>query len=96
MTDLRLRASKLQWLETDGQVIALDEDTLVYLSANPAGALLWQELADGTTRERLVERLVASFGIDASEGARDVDAFLTQLEARGLLKTDAGRPGVSR
>lgn len=85
MTTLRLRARKLQWLETDGQVIALDEETLVYLSANQAGALLWQKLANGTTREQLVERLVANFGIDVSEAARDVDAFLAQLEARGLL-----------
>lgn len=87
MTELRLRTSKLQWLETDGQVIALDEDTLVYLSANVAGALLWQELADGTTRERLAEGLVATFGIEASDAARDVDAFLAELEARGLLET---------
>jgi Coenzyme PQQ synthesis protein D (PqqD) len=85
LTTLRLRSDKLQWLETDGQVIALDEESLVYLSANHAGTVLWDELARGTTRESLVERIVESFGIDAAEAARDVDAFLAQLEARGLL-----------
>jgi hypothetical protein len=85
LTTLRLRTEKLQWLETDGQVIALDEDKLTYLSANPAGAVLWQELAQGTTRDALVEQIVAGFGIDAAEAAQDVDAFLAQLEAHGLL-----------
>ena len=70
---------------TDGQVIALDESSLMYLSANQAGAVLWEELARGTTRELLRERVVETFGIDAAEAARDVDAFLGQLHARGLL-----------
>lgn len=86
MTELRLRAVKLQWVETDGQIIALDETTLVYLSANGSGAFLWQQLAAGTTREELVEQLAATFGIDAHEAARDVDDFLSQLAARELLE----------
>lgn len=86
MTELRLRAVKLQWVATDGQIIALDETTLVYLSANETGAFLWQQLAAGTTREQLVERLAATFGIDAQAAARDVDDFLSQLDARELLE----------
>lgn len=89
MTELRLRADKLQWLETDGQVIALDERELVYLSANQSGAVLWEELARGTTRERLVERLVQGFGIDAEAAGADVDDFVAALDAQGLLEATA-------
>ena len=86
MTELRLRSAKLEWVETDGQIIALDETTLVYMSANESGAFLWQQLAAGATREQLVERLAETFGIDAETAARDVDGFLSQLEARELLE----------
>ena len=87
MTQLRLRKGKLHWLETEGEVIALDEDSLVYLSANRTGGALWQELAAGTTRERLIERLAADYGIDAETAATDVDDFVAQLDVQGLLES---------
>ena len=87
MRTLRLRKDKLQWLESDGQVIALDEKALVYISANGTGGALWRELAAGTTHVRLVERLTAEYGVDAERAAQDVDHFLAQLDAHGLLET---------
>jgi hypothetical protein len=83
---LRLRADKLEWLETDGEVIALDGASLVYLSANPSASLLWQELAAGATRERLVGCLVDRFGIEVDAATADVDSFLAELDKRGLLE----------
>ncbi len=85
MTELRLRDEKLQWLETEGEVVALDETTLAYLGLNESGAVLWQELAGGTTREKLVARLVETFRIDAASAGTDVDRFLDELRRRDLL-----------
>jgi hypothetical protein len=86
VTDLRLRTDRLHWLESDNEVVALDEVALVYLNANPSGALLWQTLAAGTTHEALVERLVAEFEVDEATARGDVDRFLTELDVRGLLE----------
>jgi len=83
---LRLRSDHLHWLESDGEVVALDERTLVYLNANQTGALLWMALAAGTTRDDLVRSLVAEFEVGESTAARDVDRFLADLAARGLLE----------
>lgn len=85
MTELRLRSSRLQWLETEGEVIALDEAALMYLNANPTATTLWRALATGTTREDLVRELLSSFDVEESVAARDVDAFLADLASRGLL-----------
>src|SRR5438128_237961 len=57
---LRLRTDRLQWLETDGEVIALDEQAFVYLNANPTGSLLWRTLAEGTARGSVFERTPGS------------------------------------
>ena len=86
MTRLRLRSDRLHWLEADGEVIALDEESLVYLNANPSGAVLWQALAKCATREELVEGLLAEFDVDEATASKDVDRFLADLDARGLLE----------
>lgn len=86
MSDLRLRASRLQWLETDGDVVALDEESLLYLSTNASGALLWQALARGTSRDELVGLLADAYGLEQDQAAGDVDRYLNELDGRGLLE----------
>lgn len=88
MSELRLRMDRLHWLEADGEVVALDEASRVYLSANPTGALLWQALAKGTTRSDLIRDLVAEYDVDESTASADVDRFLADLDERGLLQRD--------
>jgi Coenzyme PQQ synthesis protein D (PqqD) len=83
--ELRLRASDLEWREVEDEVIAVDVQTSTYLSANGSGMLLWRELAQGTTREALVGRLVESYGIGAERAGVDVDRFLEDLRSHGLL-----------
>lgn len=86
MAELRLRQDRLHWLEADGEVVALDENALVYLNANPTGATLWQALAAGSTRAGLVNRLLSEFDVDEETATADVDRFVAELEARGLLE----------
>lgn len=86
MTNLRLRADRLHWLESDEEVVALDEAALVYLNANPSGTVLWRALAEGTTRDALVQRLLAEFDVDEATARGDVDRFVDELDARGLLE----------
>ena len=59
MTELKLRGQGVAWTDVDGEIVALDEATAVYLAANEAGGLLWRALADGATRESLAASLVA-------------------------------------
>jgi hypothetical protein len=85
MNTLRLRRDAV-WREADGEVLALDGDFNNYVSTNATGSLLWKRLAEGTSREALIELLVSEFGIDAGAAAADVDAFLAELAANGFLE----------
>jgi hypothetical protein len=85
MTDIRLNASAVVWRQVDGEILALDMGASRYLGTNPTGALLWQALAEGTSRDRLVELLRSRFEIDEHRAGADVDAFLGELQAHGLL-----------
>ena len=84
---LHLRVRDLDWLDVQGEVVALDGEKSRYLAANRTGALLWAQLDQGATRDQLVDRLLAEFN-DLDEGAaqRDVDAFLSELRAHDLLE----------
>jgi hypothetical protein len=82
---LRLREADLDWREVEGELVALDLRESRYLAINRTGRVLWSALAEGATRDELIERLVGAFGIERARAAADVDAFTTELESRGLL-----------
>jgi Coenzyme PQQ synthesis protein D (PqqD) len=83
---VKLREDRVHWRELDDEVVAVDVDSSTYLSTNGSGALLWLELARGTTRDALVERLAQAYLIDTGRAAGDVDGFLGELRDQGLLE----------
>lgn len=85
MAEIRLKADALEWREVEGEVVALDVAAFEYVAANRAGAVLWRELADGTTPERLTAALVERFAVDDATAANDVDRFLAVLRERDLI-----------
>ena len=85
MTELRLRDAAVHWREIDGEVIALETRGSTYLSANPAGTVLWRALAEGATRESLADELVRTYGIDRDRAVADADRFVAALVEQGLL-----------
>ncbi len=86
MTRLRLRDDAVRWREIDREIVAVDLGRSDYVSTNQSGVLLWRRLAEGTTREQLVEELVSAFGIDRERASEDVGRFLDELDARNLLE----------
>jgi hypothetical protein len=83
---LRLRQQAIEWRELDGEVVALEARRSLYLTANPAGTLLWRRLAEGTTRDALVGSLRSRYAVGEEIAARDVDAFVATARAHGLLE----------
>ena len=57
-----------------------------YFSLNGCGSRIW-ELCDGTRSEAHIVALLTEEYDAASEVQNDVSALLTELTARGLLKT---------
>jgi hypothetical protein len=83
---LRLRGDGLHWRDIEGEVVALEERASLYFAANPSGALLWNALAEGATHEALVSALVERYQLDPDAAREDVDRFLHELAAHGLLE----------
>ena len=82
---LRLRLEDLEFREVDGEIVALDLRTSSYIGVNQTGGVLWPLLAAGTDESALVSKLVETFGVSEDVAVRDVLAFISGLDARGLL-----------
>ena len=85
---LRLREADLDWREVEGELVALDLRESRYLAINHTGQVLWAALAEGSTEDGLIERLIEAFGIEPGQAAADVAAFATELDSRGLLVSE--------
>jgi hypothetical protein len=83
---LRLRAHAVDWRELDGEVVALEYERSLYLTANPAGTLLWRQLATGATRSDLVGVLRSTYAVASDVAEHDVDVFVATARAHGLLE----------
>ena len=82
---LTLREADLDWRQVEGELVVLDLRESRYLAINRTGRALWAALAEGATRDELIESLVEDFDIDHARAAADVDAFTSELDSRGLL-----------
>ena len=47
--------------------------------------MLWQALAEGDTRQGLIDKLVETYDVGRSTAESDVDEFLADLRARDFL-----------
>jgi Coenzyme PQQ synthesis protein D (PqqD) len=86
---VRSRTEGLHWRLVDGEVLLLDERNGRYLALNSSGALLWELLVTGATRDQLAQRLVTEYGIGQAQAERDVDALVGELTSRSLLALGA-------
>lgn len=82
---LKLREDKLAWREVDGETLLLDLEASMYLSVNPSATVLWRLLAEGTTRDALIDALEQKYSIARDRAAGDVDEFLNQCQQRGFI-----------
>lgn len=82
---MKLRTEDVTWQEIDGELVILDLTRSTYLTTNQTGAFLTKLLVEETTEDALADALVAEFGIERSEAADDVGAFLGELRKLELL-----------
>jgi hypothetical protein len=85
-----LDLERLMWREVGEEVIVLDKRTWTYMGINGSGALLWRELVEGASPERLADRLREEYGLAEDAAVRDVGAFVELLRGHGLLTDAAG------
>jgi hypothetical protein len=82
----RVRVSPLvrSSISTDGLVL-LDVRGGVVLASNAVGARIWRLIEDGRAIAEIAGCIASEFAVGPDRAARDVDAFVSALCARGLI-----------
>jgi hypothetical protein len=85
MSDIVKLRPGVEWRNVEEQILALDTSSSTFFNTNRAGAMLWSALSEGSTRDKLVETLIAEYKIDSATARRDVEAYLNVLAKHDLL-----------
>lgn len=85
MSHIGLNKDTVSWREVENEIVAMDLARSEYITVTESARRLWLLLAAGTTEDALVASLIRTHGIDQARATADVDAFLSDLRARGLI-----------
>jgi hypothetical protein len=72
-------------------LILLDVDGGMVLSSNAVGARIWQLIEQQHTTGEIARQLAADYVVPVDRALRDVQTFVADLMARGLVAGDARR-----
>lgn len=84
-------ASDAVWRRYDDQVAVISLDASRVRLFNAVGSFLW-ECCDGATLDQMVAAVRGRFAVDEATARADVQGFVDDLVARGLLRPAAGQP----
>ena len=74
--------------EIEGEVVVMDLARGDFFSLTGTAAAIWRRIDGSRSREVLIAELAAEYELGADAVTADVDAFLAQLGAAGLIETD--------
>lgn len=77
--------SEIAYRVIEGQVLVLAPRQESLFTLNASGQLLWAALKRGATQKRLAALLTAEYDLPLAEAQRDVEVFLRELNAKGIL-----------
>ena len=63
------------------------------IALSESGALLFQKLQAGCTKEDLLAAMLEEYDVSAEEAASDIDAFLNRMRELNMLVEDAHGAG---
>lgn len=85
------RAQNVAWRVIDGTAVLVVPGSPTILTLNEVGTKVW-ELADGRPESEIVAAIVNEFEVTRSQAEQDVERFMTEMQAKGVLVA-AGKPG---
>ena len=56
------------------------------ITLNESGAFLFNVMQEDVTKERMLEKMLAEYNVDATTAQKDIDIFLERLSKTGLVE----------
>lgn len=75
----------LIWRKVDENTVIVTPQSGEMRVLNGVGSKIWRFLAEGQTKEVIVEQIVAEYNISVEQASTDLEKFLAELAERNLL-----------
>ena len=85
-TALLVRHPDMIAAEMDGETVMMSIERGEYFGLAGVGGRLWQLLAQPASQQQLVEALCTEYAVDAATCRADVQRFVDEMLAHGLLR----------
>lgn len=81
-------APSATWREIDGEVVVISIDVNRVRLLNRVGSFIWSQ-CEGRTVDELAAAVCERFDVEEEVARRDIDVFVQDLIARGMLVAEA-------
>src|SRR5436190_19682386 len=95
MPDSLIRISDdIVYRDLDDSVVTLSLTTGAYVGLDPVGSRIWRLIEQDGRKESVRRGVLATFDLDEPTCERELNAFVSVLEAKGLVTVAAATEGV--
>jgi Coenzyme PQQ synthesis protein D (PqqD) len=84
-------ASDVESARVEGDYVLMDLKRGLYIGLDPVASHIWQSLCDHGDVTRAVEELCESFDVEPAQALADVEAWIAELERKGLVVVHPAR-----
>jgi len=90
----RNRETAYRAVKDEGGLVVLPDQSVVKV-LNPVGSKIYSMLDGTNSVDQIVDAIVEDFEVDRERAAKDVEAFLDELEAEGMLAMEEPEGSVT-
>jgi hypothetical protein len=76
------------WKEVGEKIVVLNLDSGRYFSLNGTGSVIWTALMEKARLDEIVDRICATFEIDAENARNDAEQMIDEFVRNGLIAAD--------
>lgn len=76
---------EVAWRMVEGEAVLVHPSVSEVKILNAVGSRIWELLEEGISCEAIVETLYREFEVEPEAASRDAEAFLRELEGKGLV-----------
>lgn len=89
-----LRNPTTIWTKLETNIVLVDVKLAEYYKMNALGGFVWKAIEHASTLDSLVQVVLSQFRVEEAQCRLDLIAFLTQLQADGLVTLDDGGSSI--
>ncbi len=78
--------NEVRSMDDEAGMVLLDLKAGKYFSLNRVGTVIWQQVEQGRPRSQILDAVRRSFDTSEDQAQADVEAFLSELQGKGLLR----------